>query len=83
MIKIQASIKDDYKPETDGNKLASQISLLIDDKEVTSQVKADELENVPNTSKNFNRIIISFGLIFVLIGCFVVISQLVITKKDS
>lgn len=86
-VKIQASIKDDYKPEADGNKLASQISLLIDDKEidnkeVTSQVKADELENVPNTSKNFNKIIISFGLIFVLIGGFVVISQLVIAKKD-
>ena len=55
---------------------------MIDDKEVTWQVKADELENISNTSKNFNRIIISFGLIFVLIGGFVVISQLVITKKD-
>ena len=54
----------------------------IDNKEVTWQVKADELENISNTSKNFNRIIISFGLIFVLIGGLVVISQLVITKKD-
>lgn len=54
----------------------------IDNNEVTSQVKADELENVPNTSKNFNRKIISFGLSFVLIGGLVVISQLVITKKD-
>lgn len=54
----------------------------IDNKEVTSQVKADELENISNTSKNFNRIIISFGLSFVLIGGLVVISQLVITKKD-
>lgn len=34
-VKIQASIKDNYKPENAGNKLASQISLLIDDKEVT------------------------------------------------
>lgn len=54
----------------------------IDNNEVTSQVKADELENVPNTSKNFNRKIISFGLSFVLIGGLVVISQLVITKRD-
>lgn len=80
-IKIQARINDNYKPETDSNKFISSTSLVIDDneiskKEVSSSIKYEELENVPNTAMNFKKISLFFGFIFVIIGISIFINQI-------
>ncbi len=85
-IKIQARINDNYKPETDSNKFISSTSLVIDDneiskKDVSSSIKYEELENIPNTAMNFEKISLFFGFIFVIIGISIFINQ--INKKTE
>ena len=80
-IKIQARINDNYKPETDSNKFISSTSLVIDDneiskKDVSSSIKYEELENIPNTAMNFEKISLFFGFIFVIIGISIFINQI-------